>query len=105
MLNNQVAVVAVPESQLFVVQQPQQGDSIQQEADLTNEDDVTASAPNVTDPNELAINVLQPSSGSLPEGGMLAEAAANTAPNDVKVSGALSYTVICRATASVTNLL
>lgn len=86
MLNNQVTVVTVPESQLFAVQQPEQGDSIQQEADLNSEDDVTsvtASASNVTDPNELTINVLQPST-SLPDGSVLAEEASNTAPTEVK---------------------
>lgn len=85
-LNNQVAVVTVPESQLFAVQQPEQGDSIQQNTDLNNEDDVTSVTPsssNVTDPNELTINVLPPST-SLPEGSVLAEEASNTAPTGVK---------------------
>lgn len=85
-LNNQVAVVTVPESQLFAVQQPEQGDSIQQNTDLNNEDDVTSVTPsssNVTDPNELTINVLPPST-SLPEGSVLAEEASNTASTGVK---------------------
>ena len=97
-LNNQVAVVTVPESQLFAVQQPEQGDSIQQNADLNNEDDVTSVTPsssNVTDPNELTINVLPPST-SLPEGSVLAEEASNTAPTGVKVREALSCIIINR---------
>ncbi|XP_078358790.1 uncharacterized protein LOC144643411 isoform X2 [Oculina patagonica] len=87
-LNSQVAVVTVPESQLFAVQQSQQADSIQQETDLTSEDDVTSvtgAAPNVGDPNELTINVaLQPSSGSLSEGGVLAEGATSSTLGDPK---------------------
>ena len=96
-LNNQVAVVTVPESQLFAVQQPEQGDSIQQNTDLNNEDDasVTPSSSNVTDPNELTINVLPPST-SLPEGSVLAEEASNTAPTGVKVREALSCIIINR---------
>ena len=97
-LNNQVAVVTVPESQLFAVQQPEQGDSIQQNTDLNNEDDVTSVTPsssNVTDPNELTINVLPPST-SLPEGSVLAEEASNTAPTGVKVREALSCIIINR---------
>lgn len=95
-LNNQVAVVTVPESQLFAVQQPEQGDSIQQNTDLNNEDDVTSVTPsssNVTDPNELTINVLPPST-SLPD--VLAEEASNTAPTGVKVREALSCIIINR---------
>ncbi|KAJ7336546.1 hypothetical protein OS493_011759 [Desmophyllum pertusum] len=86
-LNSQVAVVTVPESQLFAVQQSQQADSVQQDTDLTSEEDVTSvtgRASNVNDPNELTISVtLQPSSGSLSEGGVLAEGAHST-PGDPK---------------------
>ena len=90
MLNSQVAVVTVPESQLFAVQQSQQADSVQQESDLTSEDDVTSvtgSTSNVSDPNELTINVaLQPHSGSLSEGGVLPEGAQCSIPGDPKVT-------------------
>ncbi|XP_020606958.1 high mobility group protein 20A-like [Orbicella faveolata] len=87
-LNSQVAVVTVPESQLFAVQQSQQADSVQQETDLTSEDDVasvTGSASNVSHPNELTINVtLQPHSGSLSEDGVLPEGAPSSTPGDPK---------------------
>lgn len=90
MLNSQVAVVTVPESQLFAVRQSQQADSVQQETDLTNEDDVTSvtgAVPNVSDPNELTINVaLEASLGSLSEGGLLAEGVTSSTPGDPKVS-------------------
>lgn len=90
MLNSQVAVVTVPESQLFAVQQSQQADSVQQETDLTSEDDVasvTGSASNVSHPNELTINVtLQPHSGSLSEDGVLPEGAPSSTPGDSKVT-------------------
>ena len=86
MLNSQVAVVTVPESQLFAVQQSQQADSVQQETDLTSEDDVRGSTSNISDPNELTINVaLQSHSGSLSEGGVLPEGAAGSIPGDPKV--------------------
>lgn len=81
--------MTVPESQLFAVQQSQQADSVQQETNLhvNNEDDVTGTGPNVSDPNELTINVaLQPSSGSLSEGGVLAEGTSSGTPGDPKVS-------------------
>jgi len=88
-LNSQVAVVTVPESQLFAVQQSQQADSVQQETDITSEDDVTSvtgSASNVSDPNGLTINVtLQPQSGSLSEDGVLLEGAPSSTPGDPKV--------------------
>ena len=90
MLNSQVAVVTVPESQLFAVQQSQQADSVQQETGLTSEDDVTSvtgSASNVSDPNELALSVtLQPHSASLSEDGGLPEGAPSSTPGDPKVT-------------------
>ena len=90
MLNSQVAVVTVPESQLFAVQQSQQADSVQQGTDLTSEDDVTSvtgSASNVSDPNELTLNVtLQPHSASLSEDGVLPEGTPSNTPGDPKVT-------------------
>ena len=89
-LNSQVAVVTVPESQLFAVQQSQQADSVQQETDLTSEDDITSvtgSVSNVSDPNGLTINVtLQPHSGSLSEDGVLPEGVPSSTPGDPKVA-------------------
>ena len=88
MLNNSVAVVTVPESQLFAVQQQQQVDAIQHEADIANDEDVTGRTPNVNDAHELTINVdhISPSSAGLTDGGVLTEGASNnTSAADAKV--------------------
>jgi len=79
-LNSPVAVVTVPESQLFTVQQPQQVDAIQHETDIPNDEDVTGRAP-----NELTINVdITPSSAGLTQGAVLADGTPNSTPADPK---------------------
>lgn len=90
MLNSPVAVVTVPESQLFAVQQAQQVDAIQHEADIPNDEDVTGRAPNVSDGHELTVNVdMSPNSASLAEGGVLTEGATSSVTSDAKASGGL----------------
>ena len=85
MLNSPVAVVTVPESQLFTVQQPQQVDAIQHEADMPNDEDVTGRAP-----NELTINVdITPSSAGLTQDAVLADGTPNSTPADPKASAVL----------------
>ena len=87
-LNNSVAVVTVPEGQLFAVQQQQQVDAIQHEVDIANDEDVTGRAPNVNDTHELTINVDHISPSGLTGGGVLTEGASNcTSASDPKVSG------------------
>ena len=91
-LTSPVAVVSVPENQLFSVQQPQQVDSIQHEADLPNDEEVTGSTANVTDAHELTINVdISSSAAGLTEGGvpLVTEGAPGSSANDPKVSSIL----------------
>lgn len=86
-LTSPVAVVSVPENQLFSVQQPQQVDSIQHEADLPNDEEVTGSTANVTDAHELTINVdISSSAAGLTEGGvpLVTEGAPGSSANDPK---------------------
>ena len=86
MLNNSAAVVTVPESQLFTVQQPHQVDVIQHEADIPTDENVSSMVPNVNDVHvTLSINV-DPNSASLTGEGVLTDAAqtASTTTTDSK---------------------
>ena len=89
MLSSPVAVVTVPESQLFAVQQSQQVDSIQHEADtcIPTDEEVTGSATNVTDAHELTINVdISSSETGLTEGGVVTEGVSRATSADPKAS-------------------
>lgn len=85
-LNNSAAVVTVPESQLFTVQQPHPVDVIQHESDMPTDENVSSMVPNVNDVHvTLSINV-DPNSASLTGGGVLSDATqtASTTTTDSK---------------------